>query len=354
MSLFTEKEEEKVESIKEKIPPIIEIHEHENILLYDKNPNETIFGINKFIPDIEYPVKKTVGFGDTTTLEFKAYTNKRETVFIFFPKINKVYLLANNDNYSNQYDFDSIDTHANENILSKIQYVYEKKQTFNIFPDSNEPFIVSLDMPFTQQRNKYVWHQDSMVRIFLNPYFYKLFKNPSIFPPKNNCFLSNYTFIEYRDVCITTTIKNPLNPEDIIRFMACPGTVVCIENIKQEHTAPFWGNINKENGDEIVMNDFSKEKIRNLYRTQFLSLPEQLSDNKIFNIRDLISKNLIKEINMPKIQFIQSLHPISFIEYLSSNRHSEFGGKKSKSKKSKSKKSKSKKSKSKKSKSNFK
>jgi len=63
---------------------------------------------------------------------------------------------------------------------------------------------------------------------------------------------SDYTILEYENDCVSTTVINPVNEAEIMRFWACNGTIMCINNKAGMHSTPFqftedtqldiWGN----------------------------------------------------------------------------------------------------------------
>jgi hypothetical protein len=71
--------------------------------------------------------------------------------------------------------------------------------------------------------------------------------------------LCDYLTLEYRDRCITTTMPNPDNESDVIRFLAQRGTVLCIDNKGQMHSKP-WKICNEEDDSRNEKDDSRNEK----------------------------------------------------------------------------------------------
>ncbi len=181
----------------------------------------------------------------------------------------------------------------------------------------NSKILISYDTPFQQHRGK-TYHTDSISSKHLPFNTKKLINDKYV--------KSDYTLIEYTNDCISTTIRIPEQPSGIIRFLACPGTVMCIENQNQKHTGPYHsGESRRSMGDEILNTQVRANVTRQIYRmtvtfisdADFERITQIQSQSTIITIPDEILKEFVKP----------SFHVVSLDKYLRSYKYLEHGGK---------------------------
>jgi len=232
-------------------------------------------------------------------------TSTRNGVFIIVPQYAGAIMFKNSFGYN---ETDEIKKY-------KIFKAIEKIIKFNILPGIFG-YALFLDTPnkTSSQTNTSYFHQDSPATTVLSQKSKELLMhmqlthiktginertgNP-LFNPRN----SDYTLIEYRNNCVSTAVRNRLIPGDYLRFWACPGTVLCIENTTQEHSTPFVINdnsmVNRTLGDQIITEQqANNSEIRELYRTQIIPV-----ENGLY--LDLIKEELEQGIDYDYIQFTQ-------------------------------------------------
>jgi hypothetical protein len=79
----------------------------------------------------------------------------------------------------------------------------------------------------------------------------QIISGPAVYDPNFNRefrkpLYCDYLCLEFGRECVSTQVKNRIIPGDIIRFFACPGTVICVENQSQAHSAPFPTTLNDQ------------------------------------------------------------------------------------------------------------
>ena len=251
--------------------------------------NKTDLGIGQFEPENDYvPIDKTTSVNSRSLPP--TVTSTRNCVFIIIPQYAGAIMFKNS--------FEQNDTEEIKKY--KIFKAIEKIIKFSILPGVFG-YAVFLDTPnkTSTQTNESYFHQDSPATTVLSQNAKALLMDMQLthtktginqrtgsplFNPRN----SDYTLIEYRNVCVSTAVKNRSAQGDYIRFWACPGTVLCIENTTQEHSTPFVMNdnsiINRTFGDKtIAEQQANNSKIRELYRTQIVPVENDLYMNVIKN-----------------------------------------------------------------------
>jgi hypothetical protein len=99
--------------------------------------------------------------------------------------------------------------------------------------------------------------------------------------------------IEYTSECASTAVKIPETYCDYARFLAKPGTVVCVNNTELLHSSPIIDNagstINRKPGNEriepaVLVSDCEGSAInRFLYRNQIRQISQQSATSIIEN-----------------------------------------------------------------------
>uniref|UniRef100_A0A6C0DL82 Uncharacterized protein n=1 Tax=viral metagenome TaxID=1070528 RepID=A0A6C0DL82_9ZZZZ len=265
--------------------------------------NKTDLGIGQFEPENNYvPINE-----DTKKKYFlpTTVTSSRNGVFIIIPQYAGAIMFKNS--------FEQNET--DEIKKNKIFKAIEKIIKFRILPGVFG-YAVFLDTPnkTSTQTNKSYFHQDSPATTVLSQNAKELLMHMQLthtqtginqrtggplFKPRN----SDYTLIEYRNVCVSTAVRNRSTQGDYIRFWACPGTVLCIENTTQEHSTPFVMNdnsiIDRTFGDKTITDQETKNsEIRELYRTQIIPVENDLYMN-------LIKDELQEGVDYDYIQFTE-------------------------------------------------
>jgi hypothetical protein len=163
-------------------------------------------------------------------------------------------------------------------------------------------FIVTVDTPTKDAiRDKIeYWHQDQIT--FASSRFKdidgKIVYTNRLFGDLATS-QSDYTCIEYGDdhECISTSVRRIQNKKAVegseLRFLACQGTVICVDNNIQEHSTPH--DMENTKVDETITFDrsagnliVSKSTGRDLYRTQFLAVVESVWNTVVKNFNDLL------------------------------------------------------------------
>lgn len=266
--------------------------------------NKTDLGIGQFEPENDYvPIDKTTR--DKYYLP-NTVTSARNGVFIIIPQYAGAIMFKN-----------SFQDNETEEIKKyKIFKAIEKIIKFSILPGVFG-YAVFLDTPnkTSTQTNQSYFHQDSPATTVLSQNAKELLMHMQLthtqtginqrtgsplFNPRN----SDYTLIEYRNVCVSTAVRNRSTQGDYIRFWACPGTVLCIENTTQEHSTPFVMNdnsiINRTFGDKtIAEQQENNSEIRQLYRTQIIPVENDLYMN-------VIKEELQEGVDYDYIQFTEA------------------------------------------------
>jgi hypothetical protein len=243
--------------------------------------------------------------------------DSRYGCFLYSNEINKGVFFRNN--YEEGEEIDSVnDIHVKQ---YKIIKAIEKIKKFDL--PNQFGYAIFLDnpnkMPF--QINLETFHTDKPPMTFLSNYTQEFLKNLKIshestdndqsYKTKN----SKYTLIEYTNNCVSTTVKNRYNEADYIRFWACPGTVICIENTTQKHSTPFVieqnSIIDRTIGNELIIEQ--KDEIRELYRTQILPVTEEIFNSLIrYQIEHPdLAKNIydVVELSASDLEYVNSIKP---------------------------------------------
>jgi hypothetical protein len=253
---------------------------------YDFTVNGKVYlGFGQFNPEGEYQkIPETLETRRYRSMLPSTVTTLRNSVFAYIPSENKILYFSNKVEYP-------------EEIPDLKQYkafkALEKIIKFRLFKDGVYAYFIFLDQPDktpAQSVDDY-FHQDTAGTATLNEiarqalqYARLTHSETDFFNPNTNMntyapALSDYTFIEYRRDCISTTVKNPYINNEIIRFWACPGSVLCVDNISTTHSSPFVHETvpgdresafvpNREAGNEFMINKQKEGISRPLHRTQ--------------------------------------------------------------------------------------
>lgn len=260
----------------------------------------------------------------------------RASAFIFVPSQKAVIYFNNETRHPND---------SEESRHHKIWNAILKSISFNI-PTSGAYFICLDNPPTAESRmNRANYHNDSSQYNFLPETIGQLFRSSLITHlTMNEPKPANYTCIEYRHECVSTTIKNPLDPNDVIRFWACPGTVLCAENANQQHSTPYQA----QSIDGYPVRDLGNSYIaetqalgREIYRTRYTDISEQsfgvlmgaIQSGILVDGRDYDMINLGSGLD-PLLQ-VPMFPQMLMSQYLSQSRYQEAGMKRIKHKKTK-------------------
>jgi len=176
-------------------------------------------------------------------------STNRNAVFLVNPITNEIIFFKPKPEYDDIWYSD-----LNDNGLwftIKAVSVLTKVLSFGIMPKC--PFFVSMDTPLhTTLNTEHYWHQDYFSMIFM----------PEILQTEigiafNKNGKSDYTMIEYTSKCASTAVKIPKTYCDYARFLAKPGTVVCVNNTELLHSSPIIDNnvgstIYRNPGNKII------------------------------------------------------------------------------------------------------
>jgi len=362
----------------------------ENFIVKSDSTDKTIFGLGHFELEPDYGNIDVSGHVSYLTIPNKT-VNKRTAVMVVDPLSYTVYILKHASD-----SFWTEETEEEQKI--KIRNMLDKESRFNLFP-SDAPFIVSLDVPTRMSMKTYymAYHTDNLPMFFLSQSTGNLINElVSILPAGSK---SNYTLIEtLNDDCVTTTIRNPVDPNDIIRFDGCPGTVVCIENHIQHHSQPYHfekkpviprsivdipnvmrsmrfasmqqqppepledlapassqsasafeshppppplPDVDRTVGNNRIGNAKANTEIRKLNRSQYIRMPSEILES--FKLRIVQNPELCRIITFSpeeyKSMIHSKFHSLTLKKYLSSGRSKEIGGYKKGRKSKKSRKS---------------
>jgi hypothetical protein len=322
-------------------------NENQGMIITDEN-NDTFFGVGTLEPELEYMLlseTKNPEFEKTYLAKLNTAITLRNACFIWDPLNQTIYYFENINSFEEDDD-----------VLRKIKIkkALEKIQAFNILP--NQIVLISLDTPYNPNIQSHLtrFHKDAFVIALLHPTIKSiLLRNTNEKLLASN--YSDYTCIEYRNECVSTTLENPTKAGDYIRFGACPGTILCLNNKEQEHSSP-WSTLETKEVDRSFGNKIISEikEGRKLYRTQYVAITR---DELNSIIRDLdakitepespvlyttynlgLSPRLDNELNPDRDPF----NKIPLQRYIASRRSYEIGGTRRKKYKSKSKTKKSK------------
>jgi len=288
------------------------------ILTHDTS--DTFLGLGKFEPEPEY------GLTNTVDGNLRKQRSLRDCCFIFIPVERRVIF------FKNKLGEDQVRA---EEKKQKVLLALEKQVKFNILPGKNVAFFV--DTPTFNPMFDSRYHQDAPPSLYLPDNIRTVLRAITRDPinPSSD-FYSNYVLIEYRDVCISTTVQNPLNDNDVLRFTVCPGEVLCLENKRQLHTSPYVlqdepGLPSRKPGNKLL----EEAGVRSLYRTQVVEVtPSSLQsivasgllEGKDYDIITLSEEELRPIISQ------QPFESMTLQDYLSRPRHQEAGKRKSRRK----------------------
>ena len=262
----------------------------------------TELGIGQFEPEEEYPPMPT---NLPETFPFLLPT-LRNCGFIICPSQKQAIM------FSNKFPEINILDHNQEENIKKIKYrifkAIEKIIKFNIEIPGVFGYMVLLDSPDKAARGTAVdyYHQDLAATNVISENVVNALRNlqiisgPPVYDPRygrdfTTPLLCDYLCLEFGRECVSTQVRNRVIKGDIIRFFACPGTVICVENKSQFHSPPFHTTLNDQpitipgveylTPNRLAGNDMlSNQKIgdpRRLYRTTFWGLPFEKVKNLI-------------------------------------------------------------------------
>jgi len=331
---------------------------------------ETILGIGQFSPEQDYALTKNTNVlqkqpngeyvtdinGQIATARAIKYYQEttRNAAFLFAPNEKGAFLFRNENEF----------VEDDQSKFHKILKAIEKIKWFNMVGYNSQGVVTPYYAIFLDTPNKTpsvssmnYFHQDQPAGTFLEPFVKKVLQDsgithvvpsPRIAQPKE----SKYTCIEYGNECLSTTVKNPYIPGDIIRFVACPGTILCVENTSQQHSTPFDTSAytsSESITDPITQyqtsytgfdrgpgNQYLQQTVpsgRKLYRTQYVpvTLEEaQTVFSKLQQGKDYVFVSL--ESVMPAYNALQPFGSMPMSEYVSNPayRSQERGGKRKK------------------------
>ena len=337
---------------------------------------ETLLGIGQLEPEQDYALTKNTnvlqkqpngeyvmdGNGQIATAPAGFIAkNKQETtrnaVFIFAPNENGALLFRNENEF----------VEDDQSRLNKILKAIEKIKRFNMVGYNSQGVVTPYYAVFLDTPNKdpsrsstNYFHQDepagdclelSVKKALQESGITHVVPSPTSYPKRKQ---SKYTCIEYGNECLSTTVKNPYIPGDIIRFVACPGTVLCVENTSQQHSTPFDTSAytsSESITDPVTQyqtsytgfdrgpgNQYLQQTVpsgRKLYRTQYVpvTLEEaQIALSKLQQGKDYVFISL--ESVMPAYHALDPFGSMPMIDYVNNPayRTQERGGSKRKKK----------------------
>ena len=254
----------------------------------------TYLGYGQFTPENEYhPIPANMATAVTPV------TSQRNSVFAFVPSLNQIFFFQNKLGFENFQEY-------------KAARAIEKMLKFNLFRSDVYAYFLYLDTPDKQASQSVLqpggyYHQDSPATTIAHDVVKQALQHVGITHTKNpvtNRFsssFSDYTLIEYRlDSCISTTVKNPFVSNEIIRFHACNGSVMCVQNnVTQEHSTPYvhdtipGGRGEMFIPDRTAGNNFLQGRSisRPLYRTQVQYVTKEKFD-ELINVLNLYQLHL--------------------------------------------------------------
>ena len=195
--------------------------ENEGMIITHNN-DTTFFGVGGLEPEQDYmPLSQTSDQQLVKEYKKKLTTAHilRNDCFIWDPIANKVFYFENIGSFTEDKDYLR---------KIKIKKALEKIQAFNILP--GQIVLISLDTPVFNkgiQSNSERFHIDAFVKVLLHRDIRVILLNnikDKIF--ENN--YSDYTCIEYRNDCVSTTLKNPLTNGDFYSILGMPwNNIMC-------------------------------------------------------------------------------------------------------------------------------
>jgi hypothetical protein len=296
------------------------------INIVDDN-DRILIGVGQFEPEMDYPLVKNSKISANSRYTKKnklTYVDLRASVFMYNPSNKTVHFFKNNAEFEEDNQ---------ELKIYKVTKTIEKLLAFRLHElDKSEAYayVISLDTPNknTNQTNEKYFHNDELACAFLNDMVRKDLKLHHVTHDANSKVKSSqYTCIEYKTDCVSTTVKT--EQQDIIRFWACPGTAVCIENVSQQHSTPYEiPDERRISGNKLIksppkiVEDNANGPIRKLNRTQI----ESINETQYNNIINSISPNtydVIQNITIPTTAF--AFETIKMVDYLATERPMEAG-----------------------------
>ena len=244
----------------------------------------TYLGYGQFTPEMEYPpIPANMATAVTPV------TSQRNSVFAYVPSLKQIFFFQNKLGGENFQEY-------------KAARAIEKMLKFNLFRSDAYAYFIYLDTPDKTPGQSVLqpggyYHQDSPATTIAHDVVKQALQHVGITHTKNtqqNRFISrfsDYTLIEYRlDSCISTTVKNPFVLNEIIRFHACNGSVMCVQNnVTQEHSTPYvhqtipGGRSEMFIPDRTAGNNFLQgpSVSRPLYRTQVQYVTKEIFEQLI-------------------------------------------------------------------------
>jgi hypothetical protein len=254
----------------------------------------TYLGYGQFTPEIEYhPIPANMATAVTPV------TSQRNSVFAFVPSLNQIFFFQNKLGGENLQEY-------------KAAKAIEKVLKFNLFRSDVYAYFLYLDTPDKSPGQSVLqpggyYHQDLPATTIAHDVVKQALQHVGITHTKNpeinrfSSIFSDYTLIEYRlDSCISTTVKNPFVLNDIIRFHACNGSVMCVQNnVTQEHSTPYVHETIPGGRGEMFIPDRTAGNIflqgpsvsRPLYRTQLQYVTKEKFD-QLINVLNLSQLHL--------------------------------------------------------------
>jgi hypothetical protein len=309
------------------VTDIPKFDEGDGMVVSLEGETETFWGIGQFEPTRDYEMLEVV---DTSVT--KGPKSSYQSCFLIVPREKKaVYFFKKEDlGYINDDETTKKD---------KIKSILEKIARFDILPGEGAK-LVFLDAPNQKVTSNVgpTYHRDNGTDYFLKENVKNSLRvvKMGLINGHLDSFPSKYTCIEYRTTCASTTVKNPLNEGDILRFLACPGTVFCIENVRQQHSSPYIQRysigVDRTVGDQMVRDSIVSREAngtyRYLYRTQFYDVSDEQHDlifGQLVEGRDYIEIHF-DDAEWERMTGMESFPKSNATEYLSGERSHELGG----------------------------
>jgi len=231
----------------------------------------TYLGYGQFESEMEYPPIPAYMANQVVPV-----TSQRNSVFAYIPSLNQVYFFRSKLGGENYQEY-------------KAAKAVEKFIKFNLLRNDVYAYLIYLDTPDKSPGQSVLnpggyYHQDIPATSIIHDVVKQALQHVGITHTKNierdrfGSSFSDYTLIEYRlPSCISTTVQNPFVINEIIRFHACTGSVMCVQNnVTQEHSTPYVHPTIPGGREEMFIPDRTQGNIflqgpsvsRPLYRTQ--------------------------------------------------------------------------------------
>lgn len=203
---------------------------------------------------------------------------------IYYPSLGCIFVY---NKYGNRERYD-IQQLTDNQYIAAINYMLTKYLDFDIGNGSNDrPLFIVFDKPQGTGSREPAYHRDNII----NFVSLSLANIPNINAMIRVTEPSDYTCIQYfpGDVCVSTSINlnNTANifgrptigdSANMVRFLACNGTTLCINNIQYTHSVPHEVVGAERNLGNTVLT--AQTAVRNICRLQFKYL-----NNFTFDLR---------------------------------------------------------------------